>query len=513
MKRKEEIVLVNPSYQLYLERKGIKANFFDLERNHISFSQVYSSYSLENLGLSYLSSFLNENDVPNTIIDSCLEDISINEIIDKISKISPICVGIAITPPAFREVVNLVQKIKELDIPVMIGSQTVTVYAKEILQNIPSIDYAIVGEGEKPLFNLFQYLNGECKKENVRSVFFNNNGKITFNGYEEPFWDLDQLPLPNHYGIPFLEKYKMSIPIMTSRGCLYNCNFCINNLLDDSLRKYRRRSNESLLKEIDFLISSGVSDLTFIDSLFINKSSKSIEMCKELANELINRDFDIRFTINSRAEIFDDEVYCLLKKAGLRSIYIGFESYNQRILNLYNKKITITEINKTIELMDKLDIPIIPGIITFDPFSEYDEIYNTYLLCKKIKYCDFRKLTNPLRIYQKSALTNSINKEQINYSESDIFNLKYNFHDKRIDLLKKYVDDYYLECVNIIHQFYENNNEVKLIDDEISQKIVNEQFEFFDFIFNKIRNYEIENINQSFKTSIRKLRNILSINS
>ncbi len=144
--------------------------------------------------------------------------------------------------------------------------------------------------------------------------------------------DLDSLPFPNWDQFP-VQKYKYSIvtskgitlPMLASRGCPYTCGYCpylVN-------AKYRFRSPENVVEEIEYLIRKyGIKGITFRDPVFTFDRKRALE----IADLILRRGLDIRFGIEARTDKLDDELLKVLYRAGLRSVEIGIESANEKIL-------------------------------------------------------------------------------------------------------------------------------------------------------------------------------------
>lgn len=144
--------------------------------------------------------------------------------------------------------------------------------------------------------------------------------------------DLDSLPFPNWDQFP-VHKYKYSIvtgqgitlPMLASRGCPYTCGYCpylVN-------AKYRFRSPESVVEEIEYLVRKyGIKGITFRDPVFTFDRKRALE----IAELILRRGLDIRFGIEARTDKLDDELLKVLYRAGLRSVEIGIESANEKIL-------------------------------------------------------------------------------------------------------------------------------------------------------------------------------------
>jgi B12-binding domain/radical SAM domain protein of rhizo-twelve system len=102
----------------------------------------------------------------------------------------------------------------------------------------------------------------------------------------------------------------------TSRGCPYHCTFCAKNNFRNS---FRRRPLHVIAEELDGLVSAGVDYVYFIDEIFLPFRD---------VLELIRRR-GIRFGIQTRIDLWNEEMIHLLGAAGCVSIEAGVESITE----------------------------------------------------------------------------------------------------------------------------------------------------------------------------------------
>lgn len=125
--------------------------------------------------------------------------------------------------------------------------------------------------------------------------------------------------------------------VEASRGCPYNCSFCAKIDFRD---KYRRRALAPLLEEIDGLIAQGVTYIYFVDEIFLPH--------RPLLDALAQR--NIEFGIQTRIDLWQDDLLDLLGGAGCVSIEAGIESLTEEGRASLDKKCRAT----TEELAEKL---------------------------------------------------------------------------------------------------------------------------------------------------------------
>jgi anaerobic magnesium-protoporphyrin IX monomethyl ester cyclase len=99
----------------------------------------------------------------------------------------------------FSGSVYVSQIIKKNDpgLPVVMGGYHPTVFHREILERIPSVDFVIIGEGEESFLTLLRSLfKGGDSPEGVDGLAFRSNSTVRISPKKGFIAELDQLPMP-----------------------------------------------------------------------------------------------------------------------------------------------------------------------------------------------------------------------------------------------------------------------------------------------------------------------------
>lgn len=265
----------------------------------------------------------------------------------------------------------------------------------------------------------------------------------TLGGHADLITDLDQYPLPTYHLIDYsqyarrVERKSLDGPatypyarILTSRGCPYNCCFCqVNKIVG---RKFKPRSAENILKEIEWLINDyNIRSLIFGDDNLLTDRNRAIELFKGLAKYKIPWKM-----IATAAFLLDDELIELMHKSGCVYVDIAIESGTERVLHdIIQKPLNL---EKAIEVTKKLkqeDIYVAANFIVGFPGETWDEIRQTIKFAEDLD-ADYVKLFNamplPGTIYQmakeQNALVEEFASEKLNWRngmiETDEFTVR-----------------------------------------------------------------------------------------
>jgi len=263
-------------------------------------------------------------------------------------------------------------------------------------------DIIVVGEGERTGIEICE---GKDLSE-IHGIVYIKDGRIVKNKERELIEDLDLIPFPawdlfpmNHYVLskyPNIGHTDRSMPVLTSRGCKFHCNFCYR--LD---KGYRARSADNIIEEIKQLKEKyNVTFISFYDELFMSSKKRMESIC----NAMIDAKLNIHFNCDGRLNYANPETLKLMKKAGCVFINYGIESYDNQVMKNMHKALTIDIVNKGVK--NTLDVGISPGLnIIFGNYGDTREILRKGVKFIK-KYHDFAYLRTirPVTPYPGSEL-------------------------------------------------------------------------------------------------------------
>jgi len=193
---------------------------------------------------------------------------------------------------------------------IMGGPHATAVYEKLI----PGYaDIVVRGEGEDTIVELME----EEDLSKVKGIaYWDGELKVTT---DRPYIeDLDRLKFPAWH-LYDLKRYRLGNTlnplaiIITSRGCPYDCIYCVKNVHG---YKVRFRSVDNVIDEVDYLVQKfGVKEIQVMDDIFTSR----VEWVKEFCQKLIDRKHkNLRFALSNgiRLDSVDHEMLSLMAQAG-----------------------------------------------------------------------------------------------------------------------------------------------------------------------------------------------------
>lgn len=313
------------------------------------------------LGLAYIASFLETKGIECNIIDANVLQLTNDRVLKEIDKFDPDVVGITINIVTAKSGIELSREIKDtIEKKVILGGPHAVRLSRDgIIQS--GADCIVNGEGELTVGEL---MDKDFNLSDIKGVSYVKSKEIVNNPSRELIKDIDELPFPAYHLLPNFRKYKsMSrktpmAPLLTSRGCPYQCIYCDKSIFGNT---FRPRSPENVIEEILFLKSKySVKQIDILDDNFtldINRAEKILDM---IIHE--NIDLAINLGIGVRADRLTKSIVHKMKLAGVYKTGIGIESGDDRILRIIKKSLDLEKVRTAIKLFRD------EGIITFGFF-------------------------------------------------------------------------------------------------------------------------------------------------
>jgi len=265
------------------------------------------------------------------------------------------------------------------DVPIVIHGQQCTVHPEHALRDIPSADICIAGEAEGIITEVVEALEGDRRLSDIPGVSYRDNNKILTEEKPKEIQDLDTVPFParhlvKDYDYGTINGIHLCTPrftaMLTSRGCPFHCRFCASRFIHGS---YRERSPENVLEELQE-IQGDYTSVMIDDDNFLADTRRT----HAILDGLIQQGAPLNlFITGARVDSADRELYRKMARAGVKFISFGIEAGDQRVLDYYNKRITLPQIRKAVELAQEMNIITWGNFIFGAPIETKDHLQKT----------------------------------------------------------------------------------------------------------------------------------------
>ncbi|MEI8348987.1 MAG: radical SAM protein [Candidatus Omnitrophota bacterium] len=348
------------------------------------------SYSF---GLGIIAAYLKQNGhkVQGFYIDSeTEEDIDLVNIEKQIKKFNPGLIGFSSVSNQYNFVKLIARHLKRsgINAKIIVGGAHPTIAPEEVIKE-NFIDMVCVGEGEDAILELVNKLDKKEDISNVRNIWLKKGDRVLRNGLRPLIKDLGRLPFADRNLFDFrniLEKRRGWVNILVSRGCPFQCSYCINHYLGKINKEkftIRMRPIDHVLSEIaEIEKGQEIKMVNFADDAFTVNKEWTLKFCKEYPKKFKK----YPFACNARTTNFDETLACALKKAGCAEVKMGLESGSGRVREeILNRSMTNGQIEKAFSVAKKFGIRTWAFNMIGIPTETKNELLETIKLNAKIR--------------------------------------------------------------------------------------------------------------------------------
>ncbi|GEM_PF-4399158 len=241
---------------------------------------------------------------------------------------------------------------------VVFGGVAASLHPSQVFEECPRADVVVVGEGETPLSLLADGL-----REVPGTVTRDSQVPVPM-----PPVDLDSLPpLPHRR----LESYQQPT-ISTSRGCRFACDYCAESrFLREARVRWHGCSAERVIEELRRLAQRSSGNVWIVDGDFIGPQP---ERAAAIAQGILREGPALRFEMDARAADVEEDLFRLLRDAGLGRVFIGVESLSTNFLRRVRKAVQPVEVYRALAILKRLGIGFTIGMIPFSEEATLEEL-------------------------------------------------------------------------------------------------------------------------------------------
>jgi radical SAM superfamily enzyme YgiQ (UPF0313 family) len=338
---------------LYLE------DLSDLIKEAIDSQFGFSRYA-ERLGRS--AATFDEIDAALLAHDSFIDNILLRLLSEKIDFYEPTLVAFSVPFPgnlysAFKCGQWIKKHYPELKIVMGGGFANTELRSLKESAVFNCLDFITLDDGEAPLLNLIEYLDGKRSRAELKRTFLLENGAVVYlDGSTQPDFSQAEIGTPDYTDLQ-LDNYLSVIEIVNpmhrlwsdgrwnkltlAHGCYWGrCTFCDTSL--DYICRYEPNTPQVLCDRIEELIrQTGQIGFHFVDE------AAPPALMRALALEIIRRKLTVVWWTNIRFEkSFTSDLCLLLKESGCIAVSGGLEVASDRLLGLINKGVSVAQVAK-----------------------------------------------------------------------------------------------------------------------------------------------------------------------
>jgi radical SAM superfamily enzyme YgiQ (UPF0313 family) len=335
------------------------------------------------LGLAYLAAALEEAGAEVRVLDCVVHPYGEAVLREALDEFRPAIVGATAVTMNVGHAVRVIEDVKRIA-PVtltVMGGPHATFSAEETFAACAGLDVIVLGEGERTVVELARCVATGGALGAVAGIAYRSGPGIRFTPEREFIRDLDALPLPARRLLP-LGRYRalgMPISMTTSRGCPFQCIFCVGRKMVGARVRYR--SPRLVVDELEQVSRLGFHQVNIADDLFTADKGHCLAVCAEI----LRRGLAVKWTSFARVDTVSVEVLERMKAAGCTAVSFGIESANPGILKTIKKGITLAQVEAAVRMCAKAGVTPFASFILGLPGETPETIAETMAFGKRLQ--------------------------------------------------------------------------------------------------------------------------------
>lgn len=236
----------------------------------------------------------------------------------------------------------------------VMGGAAATASYKVVLDENPVLDAVCYGEGELAFADLVTHGNlNHISWARFQAVVPTRTHITDLDeviDIDYSFINPDDYPMQESFS-PFAtpKKTHRQFFVVTSRGCPFNCSFCINSANPDKSMRYA--SVDKIITHVEKLVDGyGMDVLTFYDDQILYNKKRAKELFRRLAK------FNLRVECPNGVSVafIDDELAGLMRTAGMDTVCLAIESGSERMLSeVIHKPLHVRQVKPVVDILRK----------------------------------------------------------------------------------------------------------------------------------------------------------------
>ena len=359
-----KVTLINPNI---ISQKG---DFFGSGIPFMPITLAYAAAYLQERGheLTVIDAF-GENPQKITVEGNLfIQGLDINEIISRVPSDTEAIILYASLVVTHQANLQIIKKLKEkFSVPLLILENIHSVVGYSLLTMHEDflnagVNFIILGDPERRCAEILDCLKKKKMPTSDGLIFLHNEKKIIRPNKKyardldlRPFPAWEMFPIKNYWALDYSHApiKKSYLPLLTSRGCPSQCEFCITPLLMG--RIWRARSAKNVVNKIEYGIKKfGVREFHIEDFNPTVDKKRIVEICREIIHRGL--EIELKIVAGTKAETIDTFTLDWMKKAGFTYVSISPESGSKRVLEKMKKVFDHGHGLKLVEHMHKRGI-------------------------------------------------------------------------------------------------------------------------------------------------------------
>lgn len=343
------------------------------------------------LGLAYVAASLREAGYAAEILDALALDWSWERFERELARRRPEVLGLSAMTPTADVAARAARIGRRHARHLVLGGPHPTAVRGAIFDEIPELDAAVVGEGERVAPALLAWWAAGATGDPPAGVLARDAAFREADPERHP----ERLPRPARDLLPN-DRYRYLFAtrpgfatMITSRGCPFACTFCDKSVGGS---RWRARPAEDVVDEMEELVGRyGAGFINFYDDNFTLRRDRVAAIC----DEILRRGLDVEWKCEGRVDGVDLPLLKQMRRAGCRVVAYGVESGNPETLASLRKDIDLDETRAAFAATHEAGLRSLAYLILGAPGEDREAVRRSLAFCREIRatYVQFSTLT------------------------------------------------------------------------------------------------------------------------
>lgn len=348
------------------------------------------------VGLLYMSALAKKRGMGEVrVLDANILRMKNPEVIEEILEYSPEIIGISSNIVTHRSAIELMRLIRQNNLrqTLLAGGQFPALFPEKYLEHC---DIVVNGEGEETFCEILNACQDKSDIFSLKGIIYKKGNEVISNPKRELWEELDEIPFPDYSSLkPTIDYYSkrsrvvknIMAPLLTSRGCPYQCTYCNKSVFGS---KFRYRSPENIVAEIGWLRNNfKVDQIDILDDNF----NLIIDRAGQVLDRIVEKGLDIAISCHNglRADKISESFARQLKRAGVFKVGLGIETADPDLMKKINKDLNLDKVKEAVYLLRKQGITVHGYFILGLPGDNPHSMSRTIKFAKEINphFCNF----------------------------------------------------------------------------------------------------------------------------
>lgn len=345
-----------------------------------------------------IAGWLRDRNYSVAIIDQEAEDLTPEQVAERVSELSPRIVAIVVfghQPSASTQqmvgATDVAKAIPQTTPKLMIGNHVSALPEHTIRELHDCITFVCDGEGPLTIDAWLRYE----EQRNIPGAVWRKGGLGIYGNPTAPLIPIDELHGDAWDLLP-MDRYRAHTwqcldgsprqpyaSIYTSLGCPYRCSFCMINVFQH-VNKYRMRKPIHVLQQIERLYYDyGVRTLKIADEMFVLNPRHYLGICELLASRPSMAEH-LNIWAYARVDTIRPRTLAVMRQAGIRWLALGIESGSAHVRDGAEKSLTNDDIRASVRAIQDAGINVLGNFIFGLPDDTIETMWSTLMLAKSL---------------------------------------------------------------------------------------------------------------------------------